>query len=178
MHLQGLTRENLPGADSPGLPDGNRSFLWGEETQKREIRHRTNHLVQLHYISVANNKEQREGSLVPEERQWGELSSSWTRSRKRRRATSPHGSLSIEHNIKQALHCVPNVSVPSIFSLLQRFALEYTWPGCLNQLRNSSIVVLITIILKKDSCRVGEVTTTSEKPRKLCTSLVWALNEV
>lgn len=160
------------------MPSENRLFLWGEETQRREIkRHRTNHSVQLHDISVANDKEQREGNVVPEGRQQGEFSSSRTRRRSRKRrikATHPHG---IEHSIEQSLHCVPNESVPDISSLLQSSALEYTRPGCLNQLRSSSIVIKI-IIFKKHSCRMWEVSMTSEKPRKLCNSWVRALNEV
>lgn len=127
--------ENLPGADSPGPAKWELVLSVGRRDPKEgNQRHRTNQPVQLHDISVANNEEQREWNLVPEGRQWGEFSSSWTRSgNRRRRVTSPHGSLSIEHNIKQALHCVPNVSVPDTFSILQRFALEYPWPRCLNQ---------------------------------------------
>lgn len=72
------------------------------------------------------------------------LSSSWRR--RKRRAAPPHGVLSIGHSIKQALHCLPNVTIPDIFSLLKSFALEYTWPGCKNQVRSSSIVIKVIII--------------------------------
>lgn len=70
MYLQRLMRENLPGADSPGPARWELVVsMKRRDSKEGNKRHRTNHLVQLHDISVANNKEQREGNLVPEGRE-------------------------------------------------------------------------------------------------------------